>query len=100
MDKMWIYGLGYILVMYGYTDLMRYSKQWGVTSNFHTVVELLGGFGTIVFFVWGFFVFKWWVPLAMPLVWALPVTFLNMKVIKNPALFVLVGTALSIYSLL
>jgi hypothetical protein len=100
MDKMWIYGLGYILVMYGYTDLMRYSKQYGATSGLHTIVELLGGAGSIIFFIWGFFVFKWWVPLAMPLVWALPVTFLNIKVIKNPMLFVLVGTGLSLYSLL
>jgi hypothetical protein len=105
MNNMWLYGFSTAAVFCGYVDLMR-ANQAGLrgASPYSPVinqsVEILGGIFQIVFFSWGCFVFSWWVPLAIPLICALPITIFQHKVINFPHLYIVLGVPFGIYSLL
>lgn len=92
----WLYGLGFAFLHGGYVDLMR---SRGSAQNLKIIFELIGGISYFVFFIWGFFVFEWWVPLVMPLLGVIPATFITSKVFNLPHLFIVIGCLMCSYSL-
>lgn len=92
----WIYGLGIGFLHGGYVDLMR--KRTGNPTN--TLFELIGGVAYLAFFIWGFFVFDWWVPIVMPLIAMVAATIITSLFINIPHLFIIVGSGLCLFSIL
>ena len=93
----WVYGLGFAFIHGAYVDLMR-SKGSAVTVNL--IFECIAGVAYIVFFIWGFFVFEWWVPIVMPLVGIVAATFVARIIGNLPHLFLMIGCGLCLFSLL
>ena len=102
MNNFWIYGFGFSFIHMGYSDLMRMNKSGirGLNPYPNMIFEILGGIGYLIFFIWGFFVFNWWVPIFIPLVCIIPANFLGKFVFNIPHLFVLIGYGLCISSLI
>lgn len=93
----WVYGLGFAFIHGAYVDLMR-SKGLAVTAN--KIFELIAGAAYIIFFIWGFFVFEWWVPIVMPLIGIIGATFVASIIGNIPHLFLMIGCGLCLFSLL
>ena len=93
----WIYGLGIAFLHGGYVDLMR---SRGAAQGLNTMFELIGGLAYLVFFIWGFFVFDWWVPLVMPIVAMIAATMVTSLILNIPHLFILLGSGLCLFSIM
>jgi hypothetical protein len=93
----WVYGLGFAFIHGAYVDLMR-SK--GSAAAVNLIFECIAGVAYIVFFIWGFFVFEWWVPIVMPLVGIVAATLVARILGNFPHLFLMIGCGLCSFSLL
>jgi len=103
MNNIWIYGLGFSSLCSGYFDLIDMNKigiRGATYPHLNTIFEFIAGIGHLLFFVWGFFVFQWWVPIVVPLICWVPATLIRRLTLNIPHLLVLLGYVLCIYSLL
>lgn len=89
----WIYSSGLALLMIAYTDIMKFR---GLARNFIAICEIIFGISWLVFFIWGFFIFSWTVPVFYTIGAMVALSFVRALIINGPGLnsYILGGVGL------
>jgi len=92
-------------MMSGYTDLTRMNKSFEVyISPLRQFVDLvlvvLSSLGFIGCFIYGFFMFPWWVPFVFGILGGGISVWFKYKFINSPEIQALLGVGLSAYVIL